>query len=77
MPRAVDLADAGPPTARIALVDDDPTFLRVFAANLQAAGYQSLCFDGGDSLVGHTRKARRAGEGRQFVAFHHASPSNR
>jgi two-component system response regulator ChvI len=45
MPRAVDLAEAGPRTARIALVDDDPMFVRVFAANLQAAGYQTVCFD--------------------------------
>jgi two-component system response regulator ChvI len=45
MPRAVDPVDARPRAARIALVDDDPLFLRVFAANLQAAGYQALCFD--------------------------------
>jgi two-component system response regulator ChvI len=45
MPRAVDPAHAIPRAARIALVDDDPLFLRVFAANLQAAGYQTLCFD--------------------------------
>ena len=45
MPRAVDPADAAPRTARIALIDDDSLFLRVFAANLQAAGYQALCFD--------------------------------
>jgi two-component system, OmpR family, response regulator ChvI len=45
MPRAVDPADAAPRTARIALIDDDSLFLRVFAANLQAAGYQTVCFD--------------------------------
>jgi len=45
MPRAVDLAHAGPHAARIAVVDDDPLFLRVFAANLQSAGYQVACFD--------------------------------
>jgi two-component system, OmpR family, response regulator ChvI len=45
MPRAVDLANAGPRTARIALVDDDPLFLSVFAANLRAAGYRTVCFD--------------------------------
>jgi two-component system, OmpR family, response regulator ChvI len=45
MPRAVDLADAARRIARIALVDDDPMFLRMFAANLQAAGYQTVCFD--------------------------------
>jgi two-component system response regulator ChvI len=45
MPRAVDPPAAGPGTARIALVDDDPLFLRVFAANLQAAGYRTVCFD--------------------------------
>ena len=33
------------PPARIALVDDDTLFLRVFADNLQAAGYETLCFD--------------------------------
>src|SRR6516164_11648426 len=44
MPRAVDLAHAGPHAARIAVVDDDPLFLRVFAANLQSAGYQVACF---------------------------------
>lgn len=45
MPRAADAADARPRAVRIALVDDDPLFLRVFAANLQAAGYQAVCFD--------------------------------
>ena len=44
MPRAVDLTHAGPHAARIAVVDDDPLFLRVFAANLQSAGYQVACF---------------------------------
>jgi two-component system response regulator ChvI len=44
MPRAADLANSGLSTARIALVDDDPMFLRVFAANLQAAGYRTVCF---------------------------------
>jgi two-component system response regulator ChvI len=33
------------PAARIALVDDDALFLRVFADNLQAAGYETICFD--------------------------------
>jgi two-component system response regulator ChvI len=45
MAKAVDLADASPRAARIALVDDDPVFLRLFAANLQAAGYRTECFD--------------------------------
>ena len=49
MPRAVDLADAARRIARIALVDDDHMFLRVFAANLQAIWQ-----------VGHARQARRA-----------------
>lgn len=33
------------PTARIALVDDDPVFLRVFAGNLRDAGYDTVCFN--------------------------------
>jgi CheY-like chemotaxis protein len=45
MAKAVDLAGASPRAARIALVDDDPVFLRLFAANLQAAGYRTECFD--------------------------------
>jgi len=45
MARAVDSDPAGRPAARIALVDDDSLFLRVFAANLQAAGYETVCFD--------------------------------
>ena len=45
MPRAVDSTDARFRAARIALVDDDPVFLRVFANNLQAAGYQTVCFE--------------------------------
>ena len=36
---------AGLHAARIAVVDDDPVFLRVFAANLNAAGYCVECFD--------------------------------
>ena len=36
MPRAVDLAHAGPHAARIAVVDDDPLFPRVFAARSRA-----------------------------------------
>ena len=35
----------GLPARRIALVDDDPLFLRVFAGNLQAAGYETVCFN--------------------------------
>jgi two-component system response regulator ChvI len=45
MARAADLDSAKRPAARIALVDDDSLFLRVFAANLQAAGYDAVCFD--------------------------------
>lgn len=45
MARAADLDPARRPAARIALVDDDSLFLRVFAANLQAAGYEPVCFD--------------------------------
>jgi len=33
------------PAARIALVDDDPVFLRVFASNLRDAGYDTVCFN--------------------------------
>jgi two-component system response regulator ChvI len=33
------------PAARIALVDDDPVFLRVFAGNLRDAGYDTVCFN--------------------------------
>ena len=36
MPQAVDLAHAGPYAARIAVVDDDPLFLHVFAARSRA-----------------------------------------
>jgi len=42
---AVDPEVPRRPPARIALVDDDPLFLRVFAGNLQAAGYDTVCFD--------------------------------
>jgi two-component system response regulator ChvI len=35
----------GRPAQRIAVVDDDPLFLRVFAGNLQAAGYEIVCFN--------------------------------
>jgi two-component system response regulator ChvI len=45
MTRGVDPADTGSHAARIVLVDDDPMFLRVFAANLRGAGYQTECFD--------------------------------
>ena len=45
MTKEADLTDAGSRGTRIALVDDDPVFLRVFAANLDAAGYQTVCFD--------------------------------
>jgi two-component system, OmpR family, response regulator ChvI len=44
MNRAVDQPETAPRPAHIALVDDDPVFLRVFAANLQAAGYHTECF---------------------------------
>ena len=44
MTTAPELDDPKPRTARIALVDDDPVFLRVFAANLRAAGYDAVCF---------------------------------
>ena len=45
MTTAPDLNDLKPRAARIALVDDDPVFQRVLAANLQAAGYDVVCFD--------------------------------
>ena len=45
MAKAVDRAATSPRAARIALVDDDPVFLRLFAANLQSAGYRTECFD--------------------------------
>ena len=45
MTRAADAVPAERPRARIALVDDDPMFLRVFADNLRAAGYETVCFD--------------------------------
>ena len=44
MTQGTDPADAGSRTARIVLVDDDPVFLRVFAANLEGAGYHTECF---------------------------------
>jgi two-component system, OmpR family, response regulator ChvI len=36
--------DTGPEGVRLLVVDDDPLFLRTFAANLAAEGYQPLCF---------------------------------
>lgn len=44
MTGATDLAAPGRPAARIALVDDDPLFLSVFADNLRGAGYDTVCF---------------------------------
>ncbi len=44
MARAADPNDAGWRGARIVIVDDDPMFLGVFSANLQAAGYHPECF---------------------------------
>lgn len=48
-----ELEEPRPKSVFIALVDDDPVFLRVFAANLQAAGYHPVCFD--DSRQALTR----------------------
>ncbi len=45
MARTAEPAKIAPRAGRIALVDDDPLFLRVFAANLQAAGYDPVCFE--------------------------------
>ena len=45
MARAVDPNSASARAAHVVLVDDDQTFLRVFAANLQTAGYRTECFD--------------------------------
>lgn len=45
MAKAVDPGSSISGPAHVVLVDDDQTFLRVFAANLHAAGYQTECFD--------------------------------
>jgi two-component system, OmpR family, response regulator ChvI len=45
MAQAVDGSSSSARPAHVVLVDDDRTFLRLFAANLQAAGYQTECFD--------------------------------
>ncbi len=45
MARAADPSTSSPRAAHVVLVDDDQTFLRVFAANLQSAGYRAECFD--------------------------------
>jgi len=45
MPQVAEQPDAVQHRACIALVDDDPVFLRLFADNLQAAGYHTECFD--------------------------------
>ena len=45
MAKTVDPISSSAATAHVVLVDDDRAFLRVFAASLQAAGYQTECFN--------------------------------
>ena len=45
MAKAVDSGSSSRQAAHIVLVDDDRAFLRVFAASLHAAGYQTESFD--------------------------------
>ena len=60
--------------ARIALVDDDPVFLRALAANLHAAGHEVACFNDPAAALEECQRRHAAGQAPQSRAPQTSAP---